>query len=166
MASDNLGFISYNVKGIQQSSNRIKVFEHLKNSSLPNSFDFLQETYSSVEDEKQWSENFKWKIFYSHGTTNSCGVGIAFLGSKSLEVAETKNDVQGRILTLDIKIYDKELLLVNLYNTNTEKDHLGTLTKLSEMLNSIPNIINKNDLEMISICFLTLYLKLKMEIRS
>ena len=166
MASDNLGFISYNVKGIQQSSNRIKVFEHLKNSSLPNSFDFLQETHSSVEDEKQWNENFKWKIFYSHVTTNSCGVGIAFLGSKSLEVAETKNDVQGRILTLDIKIYDKELLLVNLYNTNTEKDHLGTLTKLSEMLNSIPNIINKNDLEMISICFLTLYLKLKMEIRS
>ena len=30
MASDNLGFISYNVKGIQQSSNRIKVLEHLK----------------------------------------------------------------------------------------------------------------------------------------
>ena len=59
-------------------------------------------------------------IFYSHGTTNSCGVAIAFLGSKSLEVVESKNNDQGRILTLDIKICDKELLLVNLYNTNTE----------------------------------------------
>ena len=128
---------------------------------------FLQETHSSVEDEKQWSDNFKGKIFYSHGTTNSCGVAIAFLGSKSLEVVDTKNDRQGRILVLDIKICDKELLLVNLYNANTEKEQLDTLIKLSEMLNSIPNIINKNEkyLEVISIYSLTLHLKLKAEIR-
>ena len=53
------------------------------------------------------SENFKGKIFYSHGTTNSFGVSIAFLGSKSLEVNETKNDDQSRILILDLKICDK-----------------------------------------------------------
>ena len=45
---------------------------------------------------------------------------------------------------LDIKICDKELLFVKLCNANTEKEQLDTLTKLSEMLNSIPNIINKN----------------------
>ena len=38
---------------------------------------------------------------------------------------------------LDIKICDKELLLVDLYNSNTEKEQSGTVTKLSEMLNSI-----------------------------
>ena len=38
----------------------------------------------------------------------------------------------------------KELLIVNLYDANTEKEQLDTLTKLSEMLNSIPNIINKS----------------------
>ena len=69
---------------------------------------------------------------------------IVFLGSKSLEVVETKNDDQGKILILDIKICDKELLLVKLYNANTEKEQLYTLTKLSKMLNSIPNIVNKN----------------------
>ena len=100
MASDNLSFISNNIKRIQQSSKRKKVFEHLKNNSLPNGFVFLQETHSSVEDEKQWSDNFKGKIFYSHGATNSCDVAIAFLGSKSLEVVETKNDDQGRMQTL------------------------------------------------------------------
>ena len=97
----------------------------------------MQEIHSSVADEKQWSQNFKGAIFYSHGTTNSCGVAIPFLGSKSLEVVETKNDGQGRILMLDIKICDKELLLVDLYNSNTEKEQSGTVTKLSEMLNSI-----------------------------
>ena len=93
----------------------------------------MQETHSSVKDEKQWSDNFKGKIFYSHGTTNSCGAAIAFLGSKSLEVVETKNDEQGRILIFDIKICDKEVLLVNLYNASTEKEQLDTLTKLSEI---------------------------------
>ena len=41
MTSDNLSFISYNVKGIQQSSKRIKILEYLKNNSLPNGFGFL-----------------------------------------------------------------------------------------------------------------------------
>ena len=68
---------------------------------------------------------------------------------------------------LDIKIFDKELLLVNLYNANTEKEQFDTLTKLSEMVNSIPNVINKNvmEVEVIQICSLTLHLKLKEEIR-
>ena len=42
MASDNLSFISCNVKGIQQSSKRTKVFEYLKNNSLPNGFVFCK----------------------------------------------------------------------------------------------------------------------------
>ena len=144
MANNNLSFISYNVTEIQQSSKGIKVFEYLRSNSLPNSFVFLQETHSSVENEKQWSDDFKRKIFYSHGTTSSCVEAIAFLGSKSLEVVEIKNGDQGRILIRDIKIFDKELLLVNLYNANTEKEQLDPLTKVSEMLKSIPNIINKN----------------------
>ena len=144
MASANLSFISYNVKGIQKSRKRIKAFEYLKNNSLPNGFVFLQETHSFVEFEKQWSDNFKVKIFYSHDTINSCCVTIAILGSKSLAVVETKNDGQGRILILDIKSCDKELLLVNLYHANTEKEQLDTLTKLCQMLNSIPNMVNRN----------------------
>ena len=70
MVSDNLSFLSYNVKGIQQSSKRIKVFEYLKNNSLPNAFVFFCKRHFSVEDEKQWSDIFKGKIFYSHGITN------------------------------------------------------------------------------------------------
>ena len=142
--SDNLRSIFYNIKGIQQSRKTIKVFEYLKNNSLPNGFVFLQETHSFVEVEKQWSDNFKVKIFYSHGTINSCCIAIAILGSKSLAVVETKNDGQGRILILDIKSCDKELLLVNLYHANTEKEQLDTLTKLCQMLNRIPNMVNRN----------------------
>ena len=123
MENNNLSFISCNVKGIQQSSKRIKVFEYRKSNASQNALVFfLQETHSSIEDEKQWSDSFTGKLFYSHGTTNCCNITIAFLGSKSLEVVEIKNDDQGRNLIVDIKICDKQLLLVNLYNGNTEKE--------------------------------------------
>ena len=65
MPNDNIGFISCNVKGIQQSRKRIKVFEYCKNNFLPNGSVFSQETHSSIEDEKQWWDSFKGKIFYS-----------------------------------------------------------------------------------------------------
>ena len=64
MASDNLSFISYNVKGIQQSSKIIKVFGYVRDTSFTKwLFLFLQETHCSVDDEKQWSDNFKGKVF-------------------------------------------------------------------------------------------------------
>ena len=89
MASDNLTFISNNVTGIQQSSKRIKVFEYLKNNSLPNGFILFAWDTLLRWDKKQRSDNFLGKMFYSHGTTNSCGVAIAFFDSKSLAVVET-----------------------------------------------------------------------------
>ena len=64
--------------------------------------------------------------------------------SQLLFLVQTKNNDRGRILILDTKICDKEFLLVNLYNSNIEKKQLDTLTKLSEMLNSISNNIDKN----------------------
>ena len=41
MAGDNLSFMSYNVKGIQQSSKTIKLFEYIKNNSTKYGFLFF-----------------------------------------------------------------------------------------------------------------------------
>ena len=49
-----LQFISNNVKGLQSSLKRIKVFEYLKNNLGSNGFLFLQETHSYLADEKKW----------------------------------------------------------------------------------------------------------------
>ena len=42
---------------------------------------------------------------------------------------------------LDIKICDREFLLVTLYNENNEKKEFACLNLLSEMLNNIPYIV-------------------------
>ena len=64
MASDNLSsFISYNVKGIQQSSKRIKVFEYLKNNSLPNDFVFCKRHTPSLRMKSNGVTILKGKHF-------------------------------------------------------------------------------------------------------
>ena len=53
MNSEQLNFLSNNVKGLQEGVKRTKVFEYLKNCVHSNGFVFLQETHSSITDAKK-----------------------------------------------------------------------------------------------------------------
>ena len=59
-----LHFISNNVKGLPNSLKRIKIFEYLKNNLGSNGFFLLQETHSSLADEKKWADELKALIFF------------------------------------------------------------------------------------------------------
>ena len=74
-----LNFISNNVKGIQNSLKRLKIF-NLKENICYNGILFLQETHSSSKEEIKWNDEFKWELFFSHGKTNSCGVPVGYTG--------------------------------------------------------------------------------------
>ena len=52
-------FISNNVEGIQTSQKRVKLFEYLKSYVATNGFVFLQETQSSIRDEKKWGDEYR-----------------------------------------------------------------------------------------------------------
>ena len=142
--NNSISFICNNVKGIQNTEKRIKIFEYLKSYVTHNGFIFLQETHSTVNDEKQWEDEFKGKLFYSHGKSNSCGVAIGFFGTKVIEIIKKISDVSGRILILEIKLDDTIFVLVNLYNANIEKEQLETLAVLLRLLNKIDDIHSKN----------------------
>ena len=64
MFDDNINFLSNNVKGIQSTGKRIKVFEYLKKYVAPNGFIFLQETHSSKKDEKDGRMNSMGNYFF------------------------------------------------------------------------------------------------------
>ena len=53
MLSNSIGFISNNVKGIQSFEKRIKIFGYLKKAITSCGFIFLQETHSTIHDEKK-----------------------------------------------------------------------------------------------------------------
>ena len=91
------------MQGLQAISKRIKIFQYLKNYVISNGFIFLQETHSSVKDEKIWNDEFKGQLFFSHGKTNSCGVAIGLVGTKALKILNIKRDNLRRILVIEVK---------------------------------------------------------------
>ena len=85
----------------------------------------------------------KVKSFFSHGTSNSRGVLIAYFGSKSFVVKNKRNDDAGRILILDTSIDDIDYILVNIYNANTETEKIKVLNDLHLLLDSLDIHQNK-----------------------
>ena len=65
-----LNFISNNVKGLQNSLKRIKIFEYLKNNLGSNGFLFLQEIHSSLSVGKNLEDELNGPIFFSYGKSN------------------------------------------------------------------------------------------------
>ena len=144
MNRNNLNFVSNNVKGLQGRAKRIKLFEYLKNCISSNGFVFLQETHSSLNVEKKWADQFKGQLLFSHGKTNSCGVAIGYVGNKPCSLISQIKDNHERLLVLEVKIDSEILILINIYNANTESEQLSTLTQLNDMLINVKNINNKN----------------------
>ena len=118
-----LQFISNNVKGLQNSLKRIKIFEYLKNNLGSNGFLFLQETHSSLADGKRWVDELKGPIFFSHGKSDSCGVATGYIGNNKVDVlGKKKTDKNGRIFILDVMVKETNFVLANIYNPNTETE--------------------------------------------
>ena len=144
MSRNNLNFVSNNVKGLQCRDKRIKLFEYIKNYISSNGFVFLQEIHSSLNVEKKWADEFKGQLFFTHGKTNSCGVAIGCVGNKPCSLISQIKDNHGSLLALEVKIDSEMLILINIYNANTESEQLSTLTQLNDMLTNVNNINNKN----------------------
>ena len=69
-----LSFITLNVRGINSSRKRRAIFRQLHNKNA--SVIFLQETYSSNNQEKLQSTEWGSKIHFCHGSKHSRGVAI------------------------------------------------------------------------------------------
>ena len=142
MINNYIQFISNIVKGLQSLEKRIKVFEYLKNCISNNGFMFLQETNSTVFDEKRWQDELKGKLFFPHGHSDSYGVAIGFLGNMNFNVLNKIQDKDRRILILDVQVGDATFLLINLYNAICEQ--LNVLTTLCNFLSKITDFHCKN----------------------
>ena len=75
----------------------------------------------------------KGQVFFSHRKTNSCGVLIAYFGTETF-VNKQETDKEGHILILNVSINESEYILINLYNTNTEKEQIDVLNNMFVLL--------------------------------
>ena len=65
--TSNFNFLSNNVKGLQSSKKRLKLFQYFKNKISPKGILFLQETHSSKVTEKYGVMNLMVTYFFHMG---------------------------------------------------------------------------------------------------
>ena len=66
-------------------------------------------------------------LFFSHGSSNSCGALIGFLRQFDINVLNQMCENRGSILILNVTIYVKNFFLINLYNPNIENEQVEVL---------------------------------------
>ena len=118
---------------IQNNSKRLSVVQYSKNKLINNEILFLQETHSTFNGENIWENDFSRPVFYSHGTSQSCGVLIAYFGNLNFSVSKQVGDKNGRIRILDVNIDEVRQVLVNIYNANNEVEQVQVLSELNEL---------------------------------
>ena len=93
---------TFNVRGLRDHSKRKEIFQYLKDCN----FDIvlLQETHSRKNDEYFWRTRFGGKMFFSHGTTQSCGVAIVINLNSNVKIVKSQRDKDGRWIYIDTLI--------------------------------------------------------------
>ena len=74
---------------MQSSKKRLKQFEYFKSKLKPNGLLFLQETHLTIACAKKWKDKLGVELHFSHGSSNSFGVLIAFYGNQDIAVKKT-----------------------------------------------------------------------------
>ena len=130
----NLSILSNNVNGLCLSKKRVHMFEYFKDRIVNNGIIFLRETHSSEDTFNEWWDDFKGEVFFSYGTTSSCGVMTGYVGSKKFSVNKICKDSSGRVLIIEAEIETGTFILLNLYNPNSETEQLQTLSNVDLLL--------------------------------
>ena len=79
---------------------------------------FLQETYNTQEVEDIWRTQWQGKLFYSHGSNQSCGVMILVRSDLEFNLTSIKADDYGRYIIIDREVKSSKFLFVNIYAPN------------------------------------------------
>ena len=107
---------SFNTRGLRNKCKRNNIFKWLKTSHQ--GITMIQETHAISTDHDQWMNEWDGKIFYSDGESNSRGVATLIPKNllESFELIETKKDNNGRLLLVNCKIFEFEVILINVYS--------------------------------------------------
>ena len=71
--------------------------------------------FLSISSETDWKNDWKGKVVFSHGLTNSRGVVTLISPGIDISITDTKRDYEGRFLLIDCIIAECRYILVSLY---------------------------------------------------
>ena len=149
MSSIDIQVFSENVNGIGSDGvKRQALFNKLKRRGS-GAF-MLQETHCTPALENIFKREFDSEnIFFSNGSSNSCGVLTAFSKDYEIEVVNIIKDNEGRYLILDVVRKGHVFRLGNIYapTRNFENEQIRVLKSFSEIIYDTltENIITSRD---------------------
>ena len=132
--------LSFNTSGTGDNFKRRKIFNYLKKSCSSKGIALLQETHSTARNEAMWTNQWgcgKDSVVFSHGTSNSKGVLIAFRELVNYKILSAQCDADGRYIILDLEIDNCPFILINYYAPNDECQQLQVLEEISNNLDKL-----------------------------
>ena len=99
---DEFDILSWNVKRLGDYQKRRKLFNWVKKHTSENAIVFMQETHSSDKIGKRWEQLWRGSIKFSHGTTSSKVVLIAFSEGLEFNIRKEVTDQNGRYIVLQV----------------------------------------------------------------
>ena len=96
----------------------------------------FQETHSSLNDEKQWKDEFNCGKISFDLIQILAVLQTGFCGKNSFDLIDQRSDENGRILIIEAKI-NNNFIVINIYNSNTEYQQFKTFSILQSMLDDI-----------------------------
>ena len=119
-----LEIISLNTRGLSDYTKRRKVFNYFIKKTSPNGIVLAQETHSTRKCEVPWAH--QWgrtnSIRFSHGTSASRGVYIAFRKKLDYVILDEYSHDKGNFLILHVRIQGLPVILVNYYAQMVKKN--------------------------------------------
>ncbi|KAJ8033628.1 hypothetical protein HOLleu_23937 [Holothuria leucospilota] len=115
---DELNLISYNARGLRQNKKRRRLFSYLHRRKVD--VIVLQETHSVSSDESFWTNEWGGTIYFSHGSSESCGVCVLFKPHLKLNIVKSYSHNLGRCVILDISLLEQTVTLVGIYGPNSD----------------------------------------------
>ena len=116
---DKLKIVSLNARGLRDHVKRRKIYRYCKLHCKADIV-FLQETHCEKNVEKLWSNEYGNKIYFSNGTSNSKGVGIAMNKKVVNNVDSVIRDMEGRYILLKCTFEGSSYCLGNIYAPNND----------------------------------------------
>ena len=118
--------LSLNVRGISNFKKRKTIFTWCRKQKAD--FIFLQETYSKIDSERCWRDEWGGEIIMAHGSSNSRGVAILVKKNVDCTIHSKILDPSGQFVIIKTEIKDKMYVLINIFAPNKDPNIVSLLT--------------------------------------
>ena len=138
-------FMSFNVRGLNGDRKRLSIFRYIKKQLVD--ICLLQETFSTIQVENKWRNEWGGSVIFNHGSNHSRGTMILIRSGFDFVINNTVCDNEGRIIIVKAKWCDINVVVINLYAPTADSCRFRYFENL---VNIFHDNLNNSDINIIA----------------